>query len=135
MSDCIFCAIVAGTMPSERVYEDDRTVAFLDIFPAADGHVLVIPRVHADNIHSADPADVAAVAQAAQIIAGRVSGALASDGVTITQANGPAAGQTVFHYHVHVIPRFDGDGVLNPWKPGHSDAEDLSRIGTLLRGE
>jgi histidine triad (HIT) family protein len=135
MSSCIFCGIVAGTMPAERIYEDERTVAFLDIFPAADGHVLVIPRAHADNIHSADPADVAAVAQTAQIIAGRVSGALASDGVTITQANGAAAGQTVFHYHVHVIPRFDGDGVLNPWKPGHAGAEDLARMGTLLRGD
>ena len=135
MSDCIFCGIVAGTMPSERVYEDERTVAFLDIFPATDGHVLVIPRAHADNIHGADPADVAAVAQTAQVIAGRVSGALASDGVTIMQANGPAAGQTVFHYHVHVIPRFDGDGVLRPWTPGHAKPEELGRIGALLRGE
>ena len=135
MSECIFCGIAAGTMPAERVYEDERTVAFLDIFPACDGHVLVIPRAHADNIHSLDPADLAAVAQTAQVMAGRVTGALATDGVTIIQANGRAAGQTVFHYHVHVIPRFDGDGILKPWTPGHASPEELSRMGALLRGE
>ena len=135
MSDCIFCGIAAGTMPAERVHEDDRTVAFLDIFPASDGHVLVIPRAHADDIHSADPADLAACAVTAQLMAGRVSGALGSDGVTVTQSNGAAAGQTVFHYHVHVIPRFAGDGVLQPWTPGHASAEELTRMGALLRGE
>ena len=135
MTNCIFCGIAAGTMPAERVFEDERTVAFLDIFPAADGHVLVIPRAHADNIHSLDPADVAAVAQTAQTMAGRVSGALGSDGITIVQANGAAAGQTVFHYHVHVIPRFEGDGVLRPWTPGQAAGDELARLGSLLRGE
>jgi histidine triad (HIT) family protein len=135
MSDCIFCGIAAGAMPAERIFEDDRTVAFLDIFPACEGHVLVIPRAHAGDIHSLAPDDVAAVARTAQAMAGRVSGALGSDGVTIAQANGAAAGQTVFHYHVHVIPRFDGDGVLRPWTPGHSSADELARVGALLRGE
>ena len=135
MSDCIFCGIAAGTMPAERVYEDERTVAFLDIFPACDGHVLVIPRAHADDIHSLDPADVAAVAQTAQLMAGRVSGALGTDGVSIMQSNGAAAGQTVFHYHVHVIPRFDGDGVLRPWTPGPRERRGAPRMGALLRGE
>lgn len=135
MSDCIFCAIVAGTVPSERVHSDERTVAFLDIAPAADGHVLVIPRAHCEDIHGADPADVAACAQTAQLMAARVAGALACDGVTVTQSNGVAAGQTVFHYHVHVIPRYDGDGVLRPWTPGSADADELARIGALLRGD
>jgi histidine triad (HIT) family protein len=135
MSDCIFCGIAAGTMPAERIHEDGRTIAFLDIFPACDGHVLVIPRAHADDIHSLDPADAAAVAQTAQLLAGRVSGALGSDGVTITQANGAAAGQTVFHYHVHVIPRFDRDGVLASWTPGKARPDELARMGALLRGE
>jgi histidine triad (HIT) family protein len=135
VSDCIFCGIAAGTMPAERVYEDERTIAFLDIFPAADGHVLVIPRAHADDIHSLAPADLSAVAQTAQAMAGRVSGALGADGISIVQANGAAAGQTVFHYHVHVIPRFDGDGVLRPWTPGRAGADELGRMGALLRGE
>jgi histidine triad (HIT) family protein len=135
MSECIFCGIAGGTLPAERIFEDDRTVAFLDIFPACQGHVLVIPRAHADDIHSLGPGDVAAVAQTAQAIAGRVSRALASDGVSIAQANGAAAGQTVFHYHVHVIPRYDGDAVLRPWTPGRADADELARLGALLRGE
>ena len=122
-------------MPAERVYEDERTIAFLDIFPAADGHVLVIPRAHADDIHSLAPADLSAVAQTAQAMAGRVSGALGADCISIVQANGAAAGQTVFHYHVHVIPRFDGDGVLRPWTPGRAGADELGRMGALLRGE
>jgi histidine triad (HIT) family protein len=122
VSDCIFCGIAAGTMPAERVYEDERTIAFLDIFPA-------------DDIHSLAPADLSAVAQTAQAMAGRVSGALGADGISIVQANGAAAGQTVFHYHVHVIPRFDGDGVLRPWTPGRAGADELGRMGALLRGE
>jgi len=73
--ECLFCKIVAGDVPSTRVHEDDRVIAIMDIFPATRGHVLVIPRAHAEDIHSADPADVAAVAQTAQIMAGRVSGA------------------------------------------------------------
>ena len=135
MSDCIFCGIVAGTMPAERVYEDERTVAFLDIAPACDGHVLVIPRAHSDDIHAAAPADLSACAQTAKVLAGRVTGALGADGVTIMQSNGRAAGQTVFHYHVHVIPRFDGDGVLRPWTATHPSADELARMGALLRGE
>ena len=135
MSDCIFCAIAAGEMPAEIVHADERTVAFLDIFPAARGHVLVIPRAHADDIHGADPADVATCAQTAQLMAGRVSRALGADGVTITQANGRAAGQTVVHYHVHVIPRMDGDGILRSWQPGETSPEELTRMGALLRGE
>jgi histidine triad (HIT) family protein len=135
MSDCIFCAIAAGEMPAEIVHADERTVAFLDIFPAARGHVLVIPRAHADDIHGADPADLAACAQTARLMAGRVSRALGADGVTITQANGRAAGQTVFHYHVHVIPRMDGDGVLRSWQPGEMSPEELTRMGALLRAE
>jgi len=135
MSDCIFCGIVAGTMPAERVYEDDDTIAFLDIAPACDGHLLVIPRAHSDDIHAADPAVLGAVAATVQQMAGRICGALGAEGVSVVQSNGRAAGQTVFHYHVHVLPRFAGDGVLVPWKMARADAEDLARIGALLRGE
>ena len=105
MTDCIFCGIVAGTMPAERVYEDDHTVAFLDIAPACDGHLLVIPRAHSDDIHGADPANLGAVAATVQQMAARVSGALGSD------------------------------GVLMPWKMARADAQELARIGALLRGE
>jgi histidine triad (HIT) family protein len=131
MTDCIFCGIVAGTMPAERVYEDDHTIAFLDIAPACDGHV----RAHSDDIHGADPASLGAVAATVQQMAARLSGALGAEGVSVVQSNGRAAGQTVFHYHVHVLPRFAGDGVLVPWKMARADAEDIARIGALLRGE
>ena len=88
MSDCIFCGIAAGTMPAERVHADERTVAFLDIFPACDGHVLVIPRAHADDVHAADPADVAACAQTAQLMAGRSA---ARSAATASRSRRPTA--------------------------------------------
>jgi histidine triad (HIT) family protein len=135
MSDCIFCAIATGDGPAERVHSDERTVAFLDLFPAADGHVLVIPKAHCDDVHGADPEDLAACARTVQLMAARVAGALAPDGVSVIQSNGRAAGQTVFHYHVHVIPRFDGDGVITPWTPGRATPDELARLGALLRGE
>jgi histidine triad (HIT) family protein len=135
MSECIFCGIAAGALPAERVYEDEHTVAFLDIAPACTGHLLVIPRTHSDDIHTADPATLAVVAATVQQMAARVSGALGAEGVSVVQSNGRAAGQTVFHYHVHVLPRFPGDGVLMPWKMTPADAEELARIGALLRGD
>jgi histidine triad (HIT) family protein len=135
MSDCIFCGIAAGAMAAEVVHSDERTVAFLDIFPAAEGHVLVIPRAHADDIHGVTHDDLAACAATAQLMAARVTGALGCDGVTIQQSNGRAAGQTVFHYHVHVIPRREGDGVQRPWTQHEASRDELARMGALLRGE
>jgi histidine triad (HIT) family protein len=118
VSDCLFCSIVAGDLPSVRVHEDDRTVAIMDIFPATRGHVLVIPRAHTANVHEVSEEDLAACARVARDLAGRAVSALGADGVTIMQSNGAAAWQTVFHYHVHVIPRYDGDPLVLPWKPG-----------------
>ena len=118
MSECIFCSIVAGELPSVRVHADDRTIAIMDIFPATRGHVLVIPRIHADDIHAVSDDDLAACARVARDLAGRAVRGLAADGVTIMQSNGAAAWQTVFHYHVHVIPRYAGDPLVLPWTPG-----------------
>ena len=136
MSDCIFCGIAAGTMPAERVHEDERTVAFLDIFPAADGHVLVIPRAHADDIHSADPADLAACARTAQLMAGRVSGALGCDGVTIIAGQRrappgrPSSTTTCTSSRASTATASCGRG-----RPGKASPEELARTGALLRGE
>jgi len=132
MDDCLFCKIVAGELPSTRVYEDDRVVAIMDIFPAARGHALVIPRTHAADIHEISAEDLAAAAEAAQHLAGAAVRNLGADGVTIMQSNGAAAWQTVFHYHVHVIPRYDGDPLVLPWRPGEAPADpnelaDISR--------
>src|SRR5215217_4564578 len=104
--DCLFCKIAAGEIPATRVREDERTVAFMDISPATRGHLLVIPREHAPDVHAIDEEDLFAVARTAKRMAGRVVERLRADGVNVIQNSGGAAWQTVFHYHVHVIPRY-----------------------------
>ena len=133
-ADCLFCRILAGELPAQIIAEDERTVSFMDINPATRGHALVIPRTHAEDLYETDPQDVAATALAAQRLALDARDRLGADGVNILNACRPAAWQTVFHYHVHVIPRFDSYGVLRPWKPGSASAEELARMGALLRG-
>ena len=135
MSDCLFCRIVAGELPSTRVHEDDRVVALMDIFPATRGHVLVIPRAHAADLRDVAPDDLTAAAAAAQLLAGRAFDRLGAAGVTVMQSNGAAAWQTVFHYHVHVIPRYDGDPLVLPWTPGGepAPAEELEAIASAYR--
>ena len=127
MSDCVFCRIVAGELPSIRVYEDERAIAIMDINPATRGHALVIPRAHADDIAAAEEADVAHCAVVARRLASLARRRLGADGVTVMQSNGAAAWQTVFHYHVHVIPRYDGDPLVLPWTPAPA-ADDLHSI-------
>jgi histidine triad (HIT) family protein len=121
--DCLFCKIVAGELPSTRVHEDDRVIAIMDVFPATRGHVLVIPRAHAADVHEVSEEDLAAAAAIAKRLAGRAMGGLGADGVTIMQSNGAAAWQTVFHYHVHVIPRYQNDPLVLPWRPGEAPAD------------
>jgi histidine triad (HIT) family protein len=135
MDDCLFCRIVAGDVPSTRPYEDEAVVAIMDIFPATRGHVLVIPRAHAADVHDVDDASLGAAARAAKLLAGRATAALRADGVTIMQSNGAAAWQTVFHYHLHVIPRYAGDPLRLPWTPGSepADAGDLAELADLYR--
>jgi histidine triad (HIT) family protein len=130
--DCIFCRIVAGEIPSRRVYEDERTVAFMDISPATRGHVLVIPRAHARDLHEMSDDDLAACARTVREMAGRARDRLAADGVTIMQSNGPAAWQTVFHYHVHVIPRYAGDPLVLPWRPEPGDQAEIEAAAVAL---
>lgn len=103
--ECIFCQIVARKIPCFKVYEDERTLAFADINPLVDGHILVISKNHAPNLMEITPGDLAAVHQASQRVASAIMRALNPGGVTILQLNGEGAGQTVMHYHVHVIPR------------------------------
>ena len=108
-SDCIFCAIVAGTAPAHRVYEDDRTVIFMDLFPAHEGHTLIVPKAHAENLFEIPPEDAAAIARHSKTLADAIREVLAPDGIAVVQLNGAAAGQTVFHYHMHLIPRMQGE--------------------------
>jgi len=130
--DCLFCKIVAGEIPSTRIYEDDRTVAFMDINPATRGHVLVVPREHARDVLSIDPDDLTAVALAAQRIAALVPDRLGADGVNLLNSCGRAAWQTVFHFHMHVIPRYAGDPLRLPWTPEPGDRDEIAKAARAL---
>jgi histidine triad (HIT) family protein len=115
--DCIFCKILAGELPAQIVDEDERTIAFMDIAPATRGHALVIPRTHSTDLLSIDHQDLAAVALGAQRLAQRAKDRLGADGVNLLNSCGGAAWQTVFHFHVHVIPRYKDDPLRLPWIP------------------
>ena len=130
--DCIFCAIAKGEGPATIVAENDRTVAFMDIMPATRGHLLVIPRAHSIDLLSVDPDDLAATVQAAKAMAQRVKDRLGADGVNLLNSCGSAAWQTVFHFHVHVIPRWDDDPLKLPWIPREGDMDEIQRTGALL---
>ncbi len=119
--DCIFCKIVAGDLPASIIDEDERTIAFMDIAPATRGHALVIPRAHAADLLRVDDEDLKAVAVASRRLAARAKERLRADGVNLINACGAAAWQTVFHFHVHVVPRYEGDPLRLPWVPEPGD--------------
>jgi len=134
VADCIFCKIAAGELPATVVASDERAMAFLDINPATRGHTLVIPRAHARDIHDVGAEDLEAAAALAQRIAGLARERLGADGVTLMQSSGEAAWQTVFHFHIHVIPRYAGDPLRLPWVPAPAAAEDLREAASALAG-
>jgi histidine triad (HIT) family protein len=131
--DCIFCKIVAGEIPAQIVDQDERTVAFMDINPGSRGHLLVVPRQHARDLLEIDRDDLAATMAAAQRMAGRVVERLDADGVNLLNCCGSAAWQTVFHFHVHVIPRYDGDPLRLPWIPEPGDPDEIAATSQVLR--
>jgi histidine triad (HIT) family protein len=130
--DCLFCKIVGGEIPATIVAQDDRTIAFMDINPATRGHALVIPRAHARDVHDIGLEDLQAVAATAQRIAARARENLGADGVTLMNSSGAAAWQTVFHFHMHVIPRYEGDPLELPWVPAPGDMDDIAAAGARL---
>lgn len=130
--DCIFCKIVAGELPARIVDEDARTIAFMDIAPATRGHALVIPRAHSTDLLSIDPEDLGAVALAAQRLANRAKERLRADGVNLINSCGAAAWQTVFHFHVHVIPRYEHDPLKLPWVPRAGDQDEIQAAAQEL---
>lgn len=131
--DCLFCKIVAGEIPATVVAEDERTIAFMDINPATRGHALVIPRAHARDLLDIGAEDLQACAVAAQRIAARMPEALGADGVNVLNSCRPAAWQTVFHFHIHVIPRYDGDPLRLPWIPAPGEMDEITAAGEALR--
>lgn len=124
----IFMRIIKGEIPSARVYEDDLTYAFLDINPASRGHTLVVCKEEQPGLLDLSPELVAAVARTVQIVARAVVAATGADGFNVVQNNGAAAGQVVFHYHVHIIPRWDGDRALAYWRPGTATPDELQAL-------
>jgi histidine triad (HIT) family protein len=132
--DCLFCKIVAGEIPATRVAEDDRTIAFMDINPATRGHVLVVPREHANDLLAIDPEDLAAVAKTAQRVAATMPDRLGADGVNLLNSCGREAWQTVFHFHMHVIPRYAADPLRLPWTPEPGDRDEIAAAARDLEG-
>jgi histidine triad (HIT) family protein len=133
--DCVFCKILDGSLPSWRVYEDDGAVAFLDKGQATRGHTLVIPRRHATDIWELTEDEAAAVMRVAHRVARLLRERLPMRGLNVTQANGAAAWQEVFHYHVHLIPRYGDDDYRPPWRSRHPSEEQLSEIRREIMGK
>ena len=130
---CIFCAIAKGEAPAEIVYEDQATLAFLDINPATLGHTLVIPKVHVRNIFDLDDETAAAAMRTATRVARGLRTALRPDGMNLMQANERAGFQSVFHFHFHLVPRWVGDGLRLPWKPQPGDSQAISETASRIR--
>jgi histidine triad (HIT) family protein len=129
---CIFCRIVAGESPAHRVHEDDSVLVFMDIRPVAEGHTLIIPKAHYENLFEASEEAMAAVARVSVRIANAIRAVLSPDGVFVAQTNGAAAGQTVFHYHLHLIPRWLG-GPLQVHGRIAASSDDLAAMASRIR--
>jgi histidine triad (HIT) family protein len=132
--DCIFCKIVAGDLPSETVQEDEHTVAFMDINPWTRGHALVIPRNHSPNLYEVGEDDLQHTSSAAKRLALRMRERLSCDGVNLLNASEPAAWQTVLHFHMHVIPRYQDDPLQLPVRPRQAEPAELAEVAAELRG-
>ena len=135
MADCVFCKIVAGQIPSTKVYEDERTLAFMDIGHVNPGHVLVAVKKHAANLFELGEDEAAAAARTAARVAKPIEAAFKPEGLSVYQANGKAAGQTVFHYHVHLLPRHAGDGMELVWPVKNPPREKLEEYAAKIRGK
>jgi histidine triad (HIT) family protein len=133
-NDCLFCGIVAGEVPAQIVDSDEHTVAFMDINPATPGHALVVPRTHTADLLEISDEDLERTILAARRLTRRIDGTLEPDGFNLLNSCRPAAWQTVFHFHIHVIPRYDDDPLKLPWIPRGADAAEIERVAERIRG-
>ncbi len=133
--DCLFCGIANGAVPSQTIESDELTVSFMDINPATPGHALVVPRAHSDDLLEIGQEDLRAVVAASQRLARRAHEVLGSDGVNLINSCGAAAWQTVFHFHVHVVPRYKDDPLELPWTPAPGDPDEIAAIADRLRSD
>jgi histidine triad (HIT) family protein len=131
---CLFCKIIAGEIPCFKLFENNDTLAFMDINPANEGHALVIPKEHAADLHAVSDAAITATVKTAKKIAAAIDKTLNPDGLNLLQCNGPAAAQSVFHFHMHVLPRREGDELKLNWglRPGDMDA--IGALAERIRG-
>ena len=132
-ADCIFCKIIDGEIPSFKVFEDEKTLAFMDINPVNPGHVLVIPKHHAPDLMGIPTDWLTATVATAQKVARAVDKTLKPDGLNLVQSNGPGAAQSVFHLHVHVIPRTEGDGLKMNWGIAPGDMDAIGALAERIR--
>jgi histidine triad (HIT) family protein len=132
--DCIFCKIVAGDLPAHKVQEDEHTIAFMDLNPWTRGHALVIPRRHSRNLYEVEDEDLERTVVAAKRLAVTMRDRLRCDGVNLLNCCEAAAWQTVFHTHIHVIPRYDGDPLQLPVRPREAEQDELAAVAADLRG-
>ena len=131
--DCVFCKIVAGEVPSFKLFEDDATLAFMDINPANEGHALVIPKEHSVDLYSISDEALAGTMTTAKKVAAALSRALNPDGLNLVQCNGPAAAQSVMHFHVHVLPRVRDDRLAMNWGLKLGDIDAIGRLAERIR--
>ena len=130
--DCIFCKIIRGEIPSFKLYEDDLTYAFMDINPLNDGHALVIPKYHAENIYATPDEWFGPTMSTVRRIASAVNKVVQPEGINLLQANGPGAKQSVFHLHMHVIPRYADDGAGMNWEMKHGDMDAIGDLAEQI---
>jgi len=135
MNDCVFCRIVAQQIPATVVYEDEATLAFMDIGQVNPGHVLVACKAHVENIYDLADAQAAAVFRSAVRVARAIRAAFNPPGLSVYQANGKRAGQTVFHFHLHVLPRHDADGMQLVWPVNNPPREKLEQYAAQIRAQ
>ncbi len=131
--DCIFCKIANGIIPSATVYEDDDFRAILDIAPAHKGHTIILPKAHADNIYELSDSCASKALPVAKKIAAAIKAETGCDGINILQNNETAAGQSVFHFHIHVIPRYENDGILPVWEQGAYAECEADNLANAIR--
>lgn len=130
--NCLFCGIVAGSIPSTQIAESERAIAFMDINPATPGHLLVVPRVHSTDLREADPEDLIGATLLAQSLVSQVIDRLDASGANLLSCIGADAWQSVFHTHLHVIPRYHDDPLRLPWHPTSGDAEEIKAAAAKL---
>ena len=132
--DCLFCGIVAGDVPAQIVDSDEHTMAFMDINPATRGHALVVPRTHSADLFEISDSDLERTTLAARRLGNRMRAALEPDGFNILNSCGSIAWQTIFHFHLHVVPRYEDDPLELPWVPSEGDPDEIAAVAEKIRG-